>query len=97
VKQTFTPYHARFFQRILELDPDRNEPLEWSAHTLFSAMKADAPTALNLTETRFGRDMRLYVEGGAFHKDVGRRSRSYRAEPVALRQFLETKGWWIDY
>ena len=95
VKQTFTPYHARYFQRLIEEDADRVEPYEWSAHTLFTQMKAGSPVALNLSETRFGRDLRLYES--VVVKNKTRNSNSYRADPVALREFLVTKGWWIDY
>lgn len=95
VKQAFTPYHARFFQRQLELEDDRTEPLEWSAHALFSAMKTGSPVGLNLSETRFGRDLRLYES--VVVKTKTRSSNSYRADPVALRDFLTTKGWWVDY
>jgi hypothetical protein len=95
VKQTFTPYHARYFQRTLELDPERTETLEWSAHTLFSAMKQSAPLSLNLSETRFGRDMRLYEGVVAKHKQSY--SNLYRTDPTELRNFLLQKGWWVDY
>lgn len=95
VKQSFIPYHARYFQRTLELDPERTETLEWSAHTLFSAMKQSAPVSLNLSETRFGRDMRLYES--VLTKQKQSHSNLYRTDPAALRTFLVQKGWWVDY
>lgn len=97
VKQSFLPYHARYFQRTIELDPDRTEPLEWRAHTLFTAMKTDAPAALNLTETRFGRDLRIYVEAGVVTKTRSTVSNTYVADPAVLHTFLQKRGWWVDY
>jgi hypothetical protein len=93
VKQSFSPYHARFFQRQVELEME----MTYTAHNLFSRMKADCPAALQLNETRFGRDMRLYVTAGVFAKKKTSTHNTYEGDAATMRQFLEAKGWWVDY
>lgn len=96
VLQTFVPYHARYFQRMLEdAGEERTETYHWSARSLFLAMKAGNARQQDLTEQRFGRDMRAY-------DTIMTRTRKtygseYSCSPVALKAFLEEKQWWIDY
>jgi len=97
VKQSFIPYHARYFQRQMELDGDEDYPREWTAFRLFTAMKETAPAEMKLNETRFGRDMRLYVEAGCITKERSAGSNKYTANIRALREFLLAKNWWVDY
>lgn len=93
VKQSFNPYHAKFFQRQVELETE----LTFTAHHLFTRMKAESPMALQLNETRFGRDMRQYVDAGVFVKRKSANANTYEGDREAMRQFLEQKGWWVDY
>lgn len=93
VKQSFIPYHARFFQRQIELEME----LVYAAHTLFTRMKGEAPASLQLTETRFGRDMRKYLDAGVFTKRKVTANNTYYGDATQLREFLEKKGWWVDY
>lgn len=97
VKQSFIPHHARFFQRQLETDLERYEEMAWSARSLFNAMKEAAPPAMMLTETRFGREMKTYIEAGVIVKEKQAASNHYRTNPMKLRDFLVHKGWWVDY
>ena len=97
VKQTFLPYHTRFFQRQLELDPEREETLEWTSHALFRAMKESAPAELKLNETRFGRDMRVYVDAGVILKTKGRMGNVYTCSPTRLREWMVARDWWVNY
>lgn len=92
VKQSFLPYHARFFQTQIEVEG----ATDWTARQLFTRMKADAPPALQLNETRFGRDMRIYVEAGVLTKTRTNTSTLYRYEPEAMRDYLVSRGWWVD-
>lgn len=96
VLQTFAPFHARYFQRLLEQNSDRTEPFHWSARELYSSMKQQLPTGrTDLTEQRFGRDLKSY--DGVITKTRKTRGNEYSADPVALESFLKQKGWWIDY
>jgi hypothetical protein len=92
VKQSFLPYHAKFFQHQVELEM----AMEWSARNLFSRMKAEAPVALQLNETRFGRDMRLYVEAGVLKKTRANAYNHYEGDATAIREFLTKRGWWVE-
>ena len=93
VKQSFIPYHARFFQRQYELEME----MTYTAHNLFTRMKTEAPASLQLSETRFGRDMRQYVDTGAFRKLKQASANTYEGDREAVRAYLEKKGWWVDY
>lgn len=59
-------------------------------------MKQEVPASFNLTETRFGRDMRLYVEAGAFVKKKTENKNVYETDAETLRGFLKAKGWWVE-
>lgn len=96
VLQSFVPYHARYFQRLLEQQGDRTEPFHWSARDLYTSMKQQAPVGRSeLTEQRFGRDMKLYDP--VIRKTRTSRGNEYSTDPVPLCDFLKEKGWWIDY
>jgi hypothetical protein len=96
-RQCFIPYHARWLQRQIILNDGGGTSFRWSAHTLYTNMKENSPFAL--TETTFGRDMRdNYVDTGVIQKHRIGAGNEYRVEDIArLREFLEQKGWWVDY
>ena len=96
VLQTFAPYHSRYFQRLLEEEgDDRVEPFVWNARDLFLAMKGQNTRGHDLTEQRFGRDMRVYDT--ILTKNRKARGTEYVMTPAALEAFIKAKGWWIDY
>lgn len=98
VKQSFIPYHARHFQRQIELGGEEEDyQLEWSAYRLFNAMKETAPAELKLNETRFGRDLRIYTDAGIITKRRDRGGNNYVARSKELRTFITDRGWWVDY
>jgi hypothetical protein len=91
VKQTLRPYHASFFQNALELNHEV-ETLEWKARDLFNDM--NTKTKYPVSETKFGRDMKGYV-------DVMARKHTYEGNMYvlnckAMRTFIENKGWWVE-
>ena len=96
VLQSFAPYHARYFQRFLEGEEDgRVEPYIWSARNLFTAMK-QMNSKFDLTEQKFGRDMRVY-EGVCMTKRRMGWGAEYSFDPQRLATLLREKGWWIEY
>jgi len=96
-RQCFIPYHARWLQRQIILNDGGGSNFRWSAHTLYTQMKENSP--FSLTETTFGRDMRdNYVDTGVIQKHRVGAGNEYRVEDIPrLREFLEQKGWWVDY
>ena len=94
VKQAFIPYHARYFQRIVE--GTHAEAHSWSSRTLFENVKGDNQK-FDLTETKFGRDMKLYFDSGALTKVCGRSNNSYSLDVDKMVRFLHAQNWWIDY
>jgi hypothetical protein len=96
VKQSFTPYHARFFQRQIIANDGATE-LRWTAFLLHNQMKEGV--GYPLTEKAFGIEMRdVYVRAGVIEKHRIGAGNEYRVRDIpALRAFLEAKGWWVDY
>lgn len=97
VLQTFTPYHAKYFQRLLEQEgEERTEPFVWTARNLYAAMKQAGTTKFDFTEQRFGRDMRMY-EGKCMVKRRAGWGNEYTFNPQQLQAFIRESGWWIEY
>jgi len=95
VKQAFVPYHARYFQRILEISDLEEEERGWTSRQLFDLIK-NANPKFELTEQKFGRDMKLYPDDvlAKTHKRTGK---WYSFNPRTMVQFLKTQKWWIEY
>ncbi len=94
VKESFIPYHARAFQTLLEANPDSGE-MTWTARDLFGLMKDKS--GFPLTETKFGRDIRLYVGSGVMMKRHSRSGAVYTFESETLRNWLTSKKWWCQW
>lgn len=91
VKQTLRPYHASYFQSVLEMNSEA-ESLSWNARDLFNEM--NAKTKFPVSETKFGRDMKTY--GDVFTKQRLTAGNRYNVDCVALRTFIEKMGWWVE-
>ena len=97
VASSFVPHHARYFQRQIEHDEERTEAFEWRARDLFTDIK-QAYTRFDLTETKFGREMRnTYIETGIIEKRRSARGEVYAFVPARMKQFLQDKGWWCEW
>ena len=91
VKQTLRPYHASYFQSVLELNTEA-ETLSWKARDLFNEM--NTKTKFPVSETKFGRDMKMY-KGILVGSDV-RTGKVYSMTCKDMRTYLEDKGWWVE-
>lgn len=91
VKQTLRPYHASYFQSILELNSEA-ESLGWKARDLYSEM--NAKNKFPVSETKFGRDMKLYKDI-LVSTDV-RTGKLYNMECERMRTFIQERGWWVE-
>jgi len=92
VMSSFIPFHARFFQRWIELN-DGTETHEWSARELYGKMNESRE--YQMSETKFGVDMRSYPIT-ALTKKKGRTSNSYVLHVEKMTQHLKDAGHWID-
>lgn len=90
VKQSFIPYHAKWFQRYIE---DENLQITWKARDLFTSMKASV--GFELTETQFGRNMKLYPAEALMRKKSN--INTYAINVPAIKSFLEKQKWWVEY
>jgi hypothetical protein len=91
VKETFIPYHAQFFQRLIEESPEVNT-WNWKARELMDDMKI--ATKFDLNQTKFGRDMKLYP---VIKKKVGKICATYTSNTQELIDFLKNKRWWYEF
>ena len=89
-------YHSRWFQQQLEMDEERTEPLEWRARQMWESMKQ--LSKFEVSEVNFGKDLKQYVAAGVLTKTRDKWGVNYRcADPQALKQFLQDKGWWFEF
>jgi len=67
----------------------------WTSRQLFDLIK-NANPKFELTEQKFGRDMKLYPDDvlAKTHKRTGK---WYSFNPRTMVQFLKTQKWWIEY
>lgn len=93
VKLALRPYHAQYFQKWMELYGEVYEVDEKSASEWMKEMAAQ--TKFEMNATRFGRDMKVYVESGALEKKVNKYNTSYILHKEKMHQFLNSKGWWL--
>lgn len=91
VKTSFIPYHAQYFQKLIEESPEIHT-WNWKARELMEAMKQS--TKFDLNQTKFGRDLKLY---SIIHKNVGKYCATYTANTNELVDFLKSKRWWYDF
>jgi hypothetical protein len=92
VKTTLRPYHAKFFQEQIEMNDDAIV-FKWKSYDLFNEMKSGLKYELTLT--RFGLDMKMYVD--VLTKVKGKTANEYVTYPKQMKEFLESKGWWVEY
>jgi hypothetical protein len=92
VKSSFTPYHARYLQDLIQT----NFTSTIKAHELFSNMSLFIKNKFDLNETRFGRDMKIYLDDGCIEK-VKSSVYSYVISKDQTIDFLKKKNWWFEY
>ena len=93
--QSFIPYHARWFQSQLELNEGAEE-LSWKARDLYNFMRQSPYVKFDLTETRFGRDMKGYMSGNALTKSKSNGANTYFTKTADLQAYLERSGWLVE-
>lgn len=98
VRQSFIPYHAKWFQTLIEQNDGERQEFHWRAGDLFRHMKEGAGV-FPPNRNAFGVDMRdNYVADGVIEKRRLTSGNEYRVDSVqALREYLERRGWWVDY
>lgn len=93
VKESFIPYHAAMFQTVIQGSPE-SENMTWTARELYHMMKERAGFPLN--ETKFGRDMRLYLDANVITRVRKTRGNEYVIKTQTLQNWLVSKKWWND-
>jgi len=88
-RQAQAPLHARFFQRIIQLDPD-TESVQYFGRDLLQHINVNAKYPLN--EQRFGRDMQKYPHT----KEHTRRGNQYSFNLREVEAYLRQKHWWVE-
>lgn len=88
-RQAQAPLHARFFQRIIQLDPD-TESVQYFGRDLLAHINVNAKYPLN--EQRFGRDIQKYPQT----KEHTRRGNQYTFNLKEVEAYLRGKHWWVE-
>ena len=93
VKQSLAPFHSKFFSHQVRTMLDGQTKV-YDADELYTEMFSGSKFVVN--HTRFGRDMAIYVSAGVVEKKRSNKGNTYRFTKECMREFLETKGWWVD-
>lgn len=94
VKLSLRPYHASFFQRWLAHNGELYEKETKSATEWMEEINSNSKFSVNLT--KFGRDIKQYVEAGAFERKDTKFGVSYTIVSTKMLGFLKKKGWWVE-
>lgn len=96
--QSFIPYHARWFQTHIETNESEEDvEFQWKARDLYSFMKQSPTCRFDVTECRFGWDMRDYVKSGCLAKGKQGGNVVYSVGRDRLKRFLQEKQWWVEF
>lgn len=88
-RQTQAPIHAKYFQRIIQMDPDLEER-QYLGRELLAQVNASAKFPLN--EAKFGRELAQYPH----KKEHTRRGNLYTFNLREVEEFLRSRSWWVD-
>lgn len=95
--QSFIPYHARWFQSHIETNESEDDvEFTWKARDLYGYMRQSQYVKFELTETKFGWDMRDYIKAGIVTKVKMGQHNSYSVSRNLLQKFLQDKSWWVE-
>jgi hypothetical protein len=100
VAGAFTPYHSRFFQRIVEQkwesDDEDMLPITFRGRELVTKINETMKPTHAYTDTRIGRDLKEYPDNvlGKVRQKCGMR---YTIYPEPMIQYLKDKGWFQDF
>jgi hypothetical protein len=94
---SFIPYHCRWFQREVERCEQREEDIkEWNGRDLFSSLKSSEYCRFDITETRFGLDLKQYITENIIVKKRVNTGNRYMMDVSKMKDFLIEKGYWVD-
>ena len=88
-RQSQAPSHARYFQRIIQQDPDTEERQFYGRDLL---QQINTGSKFILSEQRFGREIQKYPHT----KEHTRRGNQYTFKFAEVEAFLRQRNWWID-
>jgi len=94
---SFIPYHCRWFQREVERCEERNEAAtEWYGRNLFSLIKTSTYCKFDITETKFGIDLKEYLSENIIVKKRDLKGNKYVMDAMKMKHYLTEKGCWVD-
>lgn len=101
-KQSFTPYHAKFFQEYFHkrdmLDTFEGDTpyVEFKAFHLYEKMKEYVESKFELSTKQFGTHMKLYVDAECIMKKTTNKGAVYYIYPELCKEFLKKQDWYIE-
>lgn len=96
-RQAMTPYHARWFQHLIEQHEHSDTIVFKNYELLRDIRNASFLKMSDLNPTRLGRDIRQYIDGNALEKKRHNDSYQYTMVPADMKRFLQSQGWWTEY
>jgi len=93
VKTSLRPYHATYFQHWVCTNGEYNDEREMTATQWLSKINDNAKFQIN--PKRFGEDLKKYPQE-ALTKKKGKLNNTYTIHAEAMKDFLVSKGWWVD-
>lgn len=96
VKQSFAPYHAKWFQEFICRNGEEDEKTEYSftASELLRRMKES--TKFDLNATQLGRALKVYPETILQKKQTKYANTYVMTSGEAMREFLIQQKWWVE-
>jgi hypothetical protein len=93
VKTSLRPYHATYFQHWICTNGEYNDEKELTATQWLS--KINDTSKFQINPKRFGEDVKKYPKE-AFTKKEGKLNNTYTLHVEAMKDYLVSKGWWVD-
>jgi len=99
---TAIPYHASFFQRLIEEMAEENKEdeflkeKEFTGKELYEKMVSIMGEKFKVSNTKLGLDLKKFYENNGVSKHRTMYSMSYVIYPDLIMEFLKGREWWMD-
>ena len=99
---TAIPYHASFFQRLIEemekelKEEEYLEQTEYKAKDLYDKLISVMGEKCKISMTKFGLDLRKHYVDKGVRKFYTRYSAKYVINPNDIMQMLKDRHWWLE-
>ena len=94
---SFIPYTHRWFQREVERCQEKGEEKEeWKGRELFNLIKTSSYCKFEINETRFGMDLKDFVQNNILEKKRAETGWKYVMNVVTMKEYLVENNYWVN-